>query len=392
MNIKRLKINNLYGKTYDIKFHEQLTILYGLNGSGKTTVLDILFYILSGKINMLIKYKFSSLDLQFEKNKKLTRLTLHDKGEYIEGKLGDFEFELFKEPQLLYSEDYKAMLNKNTLSDFRKEIVRLSETVYIPLNRRVRENISRGVPVPTKKRALSLSELKNNEEVENVYYAIPSENQKNIADSIKAANRHFELHKQRIVREENIINTALRNEMVENFSVPITTDLMHADDYDFSNLEEKMNVIFNDKKNFKTNIKELLTQYNETRCSYEKKQNNIVIKDDKMFIKHISAFVQLSKLNEIESIASMQKRKIDVLKENLAHVLKSINSLLKDTNKRIKFNEDENKLVFLNYDNKNEELDLRLLSSGEKQIVIFFVFSLTSQFRTKDKLLLIAER
>ncbi|MCY8121948.1 AAA family ATPase [Bacillus spizizenii] len=98
MNIKRLKINNLYGKTYDIKFHEQLTILYGLNGSGKTTVLDILFYILSGKINMLIKYKFSSLDLQFEKNKKLTRLTLHDKGEYIEGKLGDFEFELFKEP------------------------------------------------------------------------------------------------------------------------------------------------------------------------------------------------------------------------------------------------------------------------------------------------------
>ncbi|MGQ5206529.1 AAA family ATPase [Bacillus subtilis] len=253
-----------------MKFHEQLTILYGLNGSGKTTVLDILFYILSGKINMLIKYKFSSLDLQFEKNKKLTRLTLHDKGEYIEGKLGDFEFELFKEPQLLESQDYKAMLNKNTLSDFRKEIVRLSETVYIPLNRRVRENISRGVPVPTKKRALSLSELKNNEEVENVYYAIPSENQKNIADSIKAANRHFELHKQRIVREENIINTALRNEMVENFSVPITTDLMHADDYDFSNLEEKMNVIFNDKKNFKTNIKELLTQYNETRCSYEK--------------------------------------------------------------------------------------------------------------------------
>ncbi|MGQ5206530.1 hypothetical protein [Bacillus subtilis] len=102
-----------------------------------------------------------------------------------------------------------------------------------------------------------------------------------------------------------------------------------------------------------------------------------------MFIKHISAFVQLSKLNEIESIASMQKRKIDVLKENLAHVLKSINSLLKDTNKRIKFNEDENKLVFLNYDNKNEELDLRLLSSGEKQIVIFFVFSLNISISNK---------
>ncbi|MEC1353431.1 AAA family ATPase [Bacillus sonorensis] len=94
---------------------------------------------------------------------------------------------------------------------------------------------------------------------------------------------------------------------------------------------------------------------------------------------------------KLEVIASRQKKRIDFLKKNLAHVLDSINYLLKDTNKQIRFNEEENKLVFLNSDNPNEELDLTLLSSGEKQIVIFFVFSLTSQFRTKDKVLLIDE-
>ncbi|MDR4955366.1 AAA family ATPase [Bacillus sonorensis] len=240
-------------------------------------------------------------------------------------------------------------------------------------------------------RKRAINEYKNNEEIDSAYYAIPSENQKNIADSIMAANRHFDLHKQRIVREENIINTNLRNKMVENFSAPITTDLMDADDYDFSNLEEKINEIFNGKKKFKTNIKELLFRYSKLRHSYEKKENSVVIKDDKLFIEHISAFVQLSKLNEIEVIASRQKKRIDFLKKNLAHVLDSINYLLKDTNKQIRFNEEENKLVFLNSDNPNEELDLTLLSSGEKQIVIFFVFSLTSQFRIKDKVLLIDE-
>lgn len=370
MNIKRLKILNLYGKTYDIEFHEKLTILYGLNGSGKTTVLDIIFYILSGNIKRLLKYKFSLLDLQFESNKRLIRLTIEDRGEYINGKIDELEFEIIKEPQqFMFSDEYKSYSNENSINNFKEKIVPLSETVYIPLNRRVRQNVSKPIgPVPIRYRKRSINEYKNNEEIDSAHYAIPSENHKNIADSIMAANRHFDLHKQRIVREENIINTNLRNKMVENFSAPITTDLMDADDYDFSNLEEKINEIFNGKKKFKTNIKELLSRYSKSRHSYEKKENSVVIKDDKLFIEHISAFVQLSKLNEIEVIASRQKKRIDFLKKNLAHVLGSINYLLKDTNKQIRFNEEENKLVFFNSDKPNEELDLTLLSSGEKQI------------------------
>lgn len=253
MNIKRLKILNLYGKTYDIEFHEKLTILYGLNGSGKTTVLDIIFYILSGNIKRLLKYKFSLLDLQFESNKRLIRLTIEDRGEYIHGKIDELEFEIIKEPQqFMFSDEYKTYSNENSINNFKEKIVPLSETVYIPLNRRVRQNVPKPIgPVPIRYRKRAINEYKNNEEIDSAYYAIPSENQKNIADSIMAANRHFDLHKQRIVREENIINTNLRNKMVENFSAPITTDLMDADDYDFSNLEEKINEIFNGKKNSK---------------------------------------------------------------------------------------------------------------------------------------------
>jgi len=47
MNIKRLEINNLYGymsKTID--FNEGINLLVGINGSGKTSVLNILNWLI----------------------------------------------------------------------------------------------------------------------------------------------------------------------------------------------------------------------------------------------------------------------------------------------------------------------------------------------------------
>ncbi len=390
MNITRLQVNDLYGKKYDIKFNEKLTILYGLNGSGKTTILDIVYYILSGDLNKLINYNFSYLKFEFEINKEKSSLTISSCEEELIVELSNLKFAIKKRSLILVDRSDNSYefsySDKDKIVELKNKLLHLSETVYIPLGRRVRgnmfpEDIIRAV---NKKRDLTFRDIKELDQ--NSFM-----NERNFSGSIKAAKRHFELHRQFIVREENNLNKALRNEMVENFSVPIKTDLMKADDYNFSKLEEKMNIIFNDKLNFKNNINELLTEYNNTKSSYVKKGNEIKIIDGEVFVKHISAFVQLSKLSEIEPIAYNQKVQIDKLKDNLASVLNSINSLLKDTNKQIKLSENEYELVFLNNDTKDNELDLRLLSSGEKQIVIFFVFSLTHQFRRKNKLLLIDE-
>ncbi|WP_336737420.1 AAA family ATPase [Bacillus altitudinis] len=390
MNITRLQVNDLYGKKYDIKFNEKLTILYGLNGSGKTTILDIVYYILSGDLNKLINYNFSYLKFEFEINKEKSSLTISSCEEELIVELSNLKFAIKKRLVTLLERHEKpyefSNIDEDDIFILKKKLLQLSETVYIPLGRRVRGNMFQKEirQRVNKKRLLTYGEMKEMDQDSFM-------NQRNFSSSIKAAKNHFELHKQIIVREENNINKALRNEMVENFSVPIKTDIMKADDYDFSKLEEKMNIIFNDKKNFKNNINELLTEYNNTKFSYVKKGNEIEIKDGEVFVKHISAFVQLSKLSEIEPIAYKQKEKIDLLKDNLENVLNSINSLLKDTNKQIKFNEKDYELVFSNNDIKDNELDLMLLSSGEKQIVIFFVFSLTHQFRRKNKLLLIDE-
>ncbi len=63
MKIKRLKIKGLFERNYDIDFYEDITLLYGVNGCGKTTILNILSTIISGELHDLKNYDFKSLEL-----------------------------------------------------------------------------------------------------------------------------------------------------------------------------------------------------------------------------------------------------------------------------------------------------------------------------------------
>ena len=66
MKITELKINKLHGYTdYDVKFNDDITFLYGDNGCGKTTILNIITYIITGKIYELFRYRFESVALHF---------------------------------------------------------------------------------------------------------------------------------------------------------------------------------------------------------------------------------------------------------------------------------------------------------------------------------------
>lgn len=70
--ITRFEIEKLHGyKDYDLHFSDNTLILVGENGSGKTTVLRLLHYFLSGQLNILAKYKFSSLKVTID-NKTYT--------------------------------------------------------------------------------------------------------------------------------------------------------------------------------------------------------------------------------------------------------------------------------------------------------------------------------
>lgn len=70
--IKRFKITKLFGfRTVSIPFDDNIKILIGENGLGKTTVLNCLYYVLSEKYHKLFAIEFERIELSFADNNKI---------------------------------------------------------------------------------------------------------------------------------------------------------------------------------------------------------------------------------------------------------------------------------------------------------------------------------
>lgn len=65
--IKRLIVKKLHGKyDYDLHFHEDVNIITGVNGSGKTTVMKLMWYFLSGNVQKIFEEKIEFEYLEIE--------------------------------------------------------------------------------------------------------------------------------------------------------------------------------------------------------------------------------------------------------------------------------------------------------------------------------------
>lgn len=68
MVIKRLEIKRLHSAyDYNISFNDNLTFIFGENGCGKTTVLDIVTSIVTGRLYNLFTYEFDEIILSYRK-------------------------------------------------------------------------------------------------------------------------------------------------------------------------------------------------------------------------------------------------------------------------------------------------------------------------------------
>lgn len=75
MIIKRLEIKNLHGiYNYNVSFNDDLTFIFGENGCGKTTILDIVSSIVTGRLYNLFSYDFDEIVLSYRKATKRSKL------------------------------------------------------------------------------------------------------------------------------------------------------------------------------------------------------------------------------------------------------------------------------------------------------------------------------
>ena len=73
MNLTKCIIANLFGHfTYTIEFNKSVTLIHGLNGCGKTTILKMIDALFNSRTDILRGIEFSKMSVYFDDDSAIT--------------------------------------------------------------------------------------------------------------------------------------------------------------------------------------------------------------------------------------------------------------------------------------------------------------------------------
>lgn len=145
MKLLRLQIEKLYGHyNYEnIVFNSDVTFIYGLNGCGKTTILNITEAIITGQIYKLFNYDFSKITLAYAPKcniKEVSRIIIIKDDENIWVTFKNHDYRILNHSNMI--KEGRGQENNIEKSrfyfheyEFLLEIKRIFNYVYLPLNR-----------------------------------------------------------------------------------------------------------------------------------------------------------------------------------------------------------------------------------------------------------------
>ena len=146
MKLLELQVERLYGHyNYDkVIFNSDVTFIYGLNGCGKTTILNITEAIITGQIYKLFSYNFCEIKLQYASNDGFENIF-----EIIISRDGEKITTIFQGEKYIIEKNDVTMEGRSFDSSsryyfnkyiFLSEIKKTFNYVYLPLNRSVAIN------------------------------------------------------------------------------------------------------------------------------------------------------------------------------------------------------------------------------------------------------------
>ena len=140
MKLKTLSISKLYGAyDYEVDFNSDITFLYGTNGCGKTTILNITEAIITGMLFKLFEYDFNNITLEYYKTKAeedIKRIDITKNRTKILSVL--YEDQEYKLEQIRFdSDDNIVEITQKYFKkySFLQKIHHSFNYVYLPLNR-----------------------------------------------------------------------------------------------------------------------------------------------------------------------------------------------------------------------------------------------------------------
>lgn len=379
MIITRLHIEKLHGLyDYDVAFNKDLTFLIGENGCGKTTVLDIVSSIVTGRIYKLAEYKFEKISLFYRRDhaRKVDEVCIIPNGD-------DYVVILVKEGRKETVRDIRSIIEASSreddelsldrrfmgMYDIPRHLRQLFNYIYLPLSRNSQDGIDVFDNMAYRRRR-------------SIYYADRDVVNRNyLNESLRYVENIVRTGCMRISNLENSINARFRSSI-------FTSSLKVTSEYDIKSF---LNSMFD--VNTLSGIEKGKAEYVKTLKSIGEWNDDVEKRVEDFFKKYTSVFMQAqndkdakhsftidflmmnNEFNRIKEIAS-QAQKIEIEKEKAKA---PITSFLSTVNRFFELSEDK-KRVRISDEGRVEieglspyrRISLYDLSSGEKQIIIIF--------------------
>lgn len=213
MIIKRLEIKNLHGiYNYNVSFNDDLTFIFGENGCGKTTILDIVSSIVTGRLYNLFSYDFDEIVLSYRKatkRSKLEKIRIRALDDAYEVSLNNSEIqeviEDIRRPDEMYSRENDEYAFERRFMSMYKSPRFLKDTfnyIYLPLSRNSQDGTDMMDSIAYRRRR---SMLYSEKDIVNKNY---------LNDSLRYVEEIIRTGCMRITTTENSINSKFRSNIL----------------------------------------------------------------------------------------------------------------------------------------------------------------------------------
>lgn len=379
VKLKRLKIESLHNLyNYEINFFDNVNILFGKNGCGKTTILNIINYIISGRLYKLRQYDFKLIELEFF-NIKTEKIIIYKKEEnlileYNGEKTVCRKFENFDERHFLdpnkqrdvYFKKYKLL----------NEIRNVFNIVYLPLSREFEdyENIDRRL----------LITRYENDEISYLDKALEKA-QNLVKEEFARLNIKVEEYEKELkseIFEVMFADIDIKFKEVE-FSEKIEKEILdYLKKFNFYNLnlEEKMIEFFKKSKKLREKYNDLQQEYKSLEANDDPTRYDEMLK---VFDEILDVQSELILYSAISNQVYCLKEKFEEYNDKINNVMLPIRQFSNIVNNFFRHSSIPKEIfvsydkIYLKMDGQDKKIEISDLSSGEKQIITFiahFIF------------------
>lgn len=399
MKITRFTIKSLHGFfDYDIKLNEDITFLFGENGSGKTTVLSMLDHVVSGEVYKLFEYQFKSITVFFtELDSEEHRVEVHLI--QSEGRRGKLQVKFKGESETVKlepsrSHDFDSMgdsyaLNKQFFRRYKlpQKIRESFNYLFLPLHRL---NFQIGT--------LNLDDfrmIRNRIAHSSEFVLNSSENMNGVEGLVRKSVM-------KINRDINELNAQIRQDILKS-ALEMSQDVNYDDFFKYFEKDDLISELDDTKERYIKLLDEFEMISDKHKKAYDSHFDKLISEVKEILVsreentkitlpaKLIATYGELKRIRKLVDIYEDYEKKTLALKTPLNDFLYYTNIFLKNGKDEKELEVDSLGRVFFTTNYTKARVELKHLSSGEKQIVTLISNLIFKVDRSKFTIFIIDE-